>query len=55
MKINFSKERYSTLLEDAKRNGISIPKLISNILDNHYKDSHKGVKNNEHTIKRETD
>ena len=44
MKINFRQERFSQLLEEAKAKGLSIPRLIDEILESHYtSSSHEGV------------
>ena len=46
MKINFSETRFKQLLEEARNKEISIPKLINQILETHYKYSYKGVEQN---------
>ena len=45
MKIEFSKELFSTLKKDAGSKGKSIPSLVLQILKDHYNNSHIGVTN----------
>lgn len=53
MKIKFREERFNQLLEEAKSLGLSIPKLIDDILEVHYTNrcSHIGVNKIEREIR----